>query len=660
MPEAIPHPITVDFETLGIEGRPHYPPSPVGVSIKPWKKKAKYYAWGHVSGGNNCTWQEAKAALEKVWNSRAPLLFQNAKFDLAVADAHFDLPPPKWDRVHDTLFLLFLDDPRQSSFSLKPAAERLLNWPPEEQDAVANWLVEHQPIPGVKITRGKGKHNAGKYIAYAPGDLVGKYANGDTERTEAIFAFLYKSIKDRGMLGSYDRERRVLPVLLDIEKPGVQTDYKRLGHDVDLYQEVREKVKAWVFKRLKRPVDDFNINSGAQLLEALVVAGKVDPNQLLLTDTGNQSASKESLSGAMTDRLLQEMLAYLSELSTCLDTFMLNYYYTASMLSSHRIYTDWNQVRQDRQGGMAKGIVGTSTGRLSSTPNFQNISNMFPPHFKHLLDPKQFKTDAEYKKAVAALVKCPFDLPPLPMVRSYIIPFEGEIFIDRDYSQQELRILSHYEQGPLFDAYMENNWLDVHTWAKDEINALLSANFDRRPVKDIGFGLIYGMGVGKLAYKAGSTVDVAKQLKKAYLTIAPGLNDLYKDMRRRARDDEPIYTWGGREYYCEDPKLVDGRLRTFDYKMVNLLIQGSAADCTKEAFIRYHETKPPGHRLVLNVHDQLTSSIPRSELEEGMECMRVAMESVEFDVPMLTEGSWSDTTWSKTDLIDYDKKGVRL
>jgi len=34
------------------------------------------------------------------------------------------------------------------------------------------------------------------------------------------------------------------------------------------------------------------------------------------------------------------------------------------------------------------------------------------------------------------------------------------------------------------------------------------------------------------------------------------------------------------------------------------------------------------------------------------------MESVEFDVPMLSEGSTSSTNWN--DLKDYDKKGKKL
>ena len=62
--------------------------------------------------------------------------------------------------------------------------------------------------------------------------------------------------------------------------------------------------------RLKQPndVDLFNIGSGKQLLDVLKQRNKLDESKLLLTDNGNQSASKESLAGAMTDRLLQENL----------------------------------------------------------------------------------------------------------------------------------------------------------------------------------------------------------------------------------------------------------------------------------------------------------------------------------------------------------------
>ena len=645
-------PTTVDFETLGITPRPDYPPVPVSVSIKKYKKKPKFYAWGHITGGNNCSWMEAKQALEEVWNSDDPVLFQNAKFDLAVAEEGFDLPPIPWQRLHDTLLLLFLHDPRQTELSLKPAAERLLGQEPEEQDAVADWLIANQPVPGRKIGRAKGANYFGAFIAYCPGNIVGPYANGDVNRTEDLFTLLWPLIMADSRARAYERERRLIPILMDMESQGVPVAHKRLRNDVDKYLGVRDRLTDWIRKQLKVSAD-FNVDSDRQLLDALISANKVDESRLLLTEKGNLSASKESLAGAMSDHRIAAALAYRAELNTSLNTFMLNWLNTAD-LSKGLIWTNWNQVRQPNERG--KGTVGARTGRLSSTPNFQNIPNPFLAHFQHLLARALFKTVKDYLAAKRLLPRAPFELPPLPNVRSYIEPFPGDVLIDRDYSQQELRLLGHYEEGPLLEAYLENVWLDVHNWAKDMINEMLSSNYTRKPIKDIGFGLIYGMGLGLLAQKIGADVDTAKTLKNAYLTVAPGLRQMYRDMKAIARDGDYMTTWGGRQYMCEEPMIIGGRWREFDYKMVNFLIQGSAADVTKEAVVRYYDVKPDNHKLLLTVHDEGLSSVPRKEREEGMQLMKETMESIELDIPLLTEGTWSSTNWAE--MKDYDKGGV--
>lgn len=212
------------------------------------------------------------------------------------------------------------------------------------------------------------------------------------------------------------------------------------------------------------------------------------------------------------------------------------------------------------------------------------------------------------------------------------------------------------------DTYLSNPWVDFHDYAKAELEKM-GKFYDRKPVKNTNLGLIYGMGVGKLAIRNDMSVEEANELKKAIMTLYPGLKQMYRDMKVRAKAGEPIRTWGGREYYCEAPKLVNGRIMEFDYKMVNVLIQGSAADCTKEAIIRYDEAakkigKQDAWPVLLNVHDQLTVSAPKKELKEAMEVLRVAMESVEFDVPILSEGAVSSTNWAE--LKDYDKKGKVL
>lgn len=635
-----PKPVTIDFETFGIEGRPKYPPIPVGVSIKYPGKKSKYYAWGHPTG-NNCCISEAATELTKAYQHKDGLLFQNGKFDVDVADVHFGLQVPSWDRIHDTLFLLFLDDPHQIELGLKPSATRLLGLPAEEQDAVGEWLIANQPVPGVKISKSKSSdHYFGRYIAYAPGDLVGKYANGDVDRTEAIFNLLWKKTVDRGMLVAYNRERQLMPILLEMERQGLPTDHKRLAADVAMYNEWRVKIDAWLVKTLKAPAD-INLDSGAQLVDAMVEAGKADPDLLPRTPTGKFQTNKEALLQGVTDKVLLAVLKYRTQLNTCLNTFMQPWLATADV-SGGLIFTTWNQTKTPS----GDSNVGTRTGRLSSTPNFQNIPKEFKAIFLHE-DPKDKK-----------LPKCPFkDLPPLPKVRSYITPFAGHVMIDRDYSQQEPRILAHFDGGALMDKYVENPWIDFHDYAKAELEKM-GKFYDRKPVKNTNLGLIYGMGVGKLAAKNDMTVEESGELKKAILQLYPGLKEMYKDMKVRAKSKTPIRTWGGREYYCEEPKLVDGRIREFDYKLVNVLIQGSAADCTKEAIIRYRAAKHPEAKIILNVHDQVTVSVPKKIFKTEMEVLRRTMESVEFDVPILSEGAISDTNWDE--LRDYDKKGKLL
>lgn len=623
---------TVDFETKGIEQRPEYPPEPVGVSV--WlagQRRPQYYGWGHPEG-NNCTRSGALAVLRKVWSDPTPKLFHHGKFDRDVAETRLGLPPLPWEQSHDTMFAAFLHDPHADKLDLKSLAEVLLDEPPAERDELHEWILARvfTSLPGgegsVVVARSKPEgffkvppSQAGAFIAYAPGGLVGRYANGDTSRTRSLFQVLYPYLAEHGMLEAYDRERRLEPVLLKSERAGVAVNHRRLSRDVGAWEASLVETDRWISRRLKTP--DLEVDKAEQLADAIERCDKVD--EWILTPGGKRSTSKENLIECVTDGALVEVLAYRALLVNAIRNFGRPWLRMAGA-SGGRIYTNWNQVRSTDSGGGR----GARTGRLSSNPNFQNVSKA----------PRDVKLPAALAKKVS----------PLPFLREYIVPRKGHTLLDRDYSQQELRILGHYEDNVLLSEYLADPFLDLHDLARRMINDMLRTDYPRKPIKNMGFGLIYGMGLARLADQMGVDRNVAKMLKRAYLQIFPGLRELINELSELGEAGEAIRTWGGREYHVEEPKYSKEfqRMQTFEYKLLNVLIQGSAADCTKEAIIRVDEVTRPETTFLMSVHDQLVYDTPKFGSNAEMCRIREAMESIEFDIPMLSDGK-TGSSWGK-------------
>lgn len=612
------NPVVLDFETEGIQGRPKYPPKPVGYSLAFPGRQPVYYGWGHPTN-NNCDFDKAKTILEDVWRSGAEVLCHNAKFDLDVAETHMGLKMLPWERIHDTMFLLFLADPYAMSYALKPAAERYLGLPPEERDAVREWLVT------AGICR-KTQSDWGAHIAEAPGDVVGRYAKGDVTRTKQLFQKLMPRVASQGMTEAYNRERQLLPILLENERQGINVNLRALNRDVGVYQQALETADRHIAKLLKTP--DLNIDADADLAQALLKSGCVTDWEY--TATGRLKTSKDSLTpDKFHDKQVSSLLGYRNRLATALRTFMGPWLNTANE-SGGSIYTNWNQVRQVGGGG-ASGFAGTRTGRLSSNPNFQNI-------------PKSWTDKDDGYEHPTAL-----ELPVLPLLRRYIIPDRGGVLAHRDYSQQELRILAHYEDGQLLRGYLANPKYDVHGIVQRGLAEVLGHEFPRVNVKRFVFQKLYGGGIPAIMGSLKCDDVTARSVVQALLAILPGYNKLNEDVKERGAFGEPIRTWGGRVYHVETPKIIDGRRRTFEYKMLNYLIQGSAADCTKEALIRYDAMRKDG-RLLVTVHDEINISVPKSAIKEEMAILKEAMEGVKFDVAMISEGKIG-SNWAS--LKDY-------
>lgn len=611
-------PITLDFETEAIQGNPIVnPPRPVGLAVWVPGQEPAYMSFGHPSG-NNCSWGDCRGYLRTILReTKRPVLFHNAGFDVTVAGEYFldgvgNWPWGEWERVHDTMYLLFLADPYAATLSLKPSADRYLGMAAEEQNALHDWILNNIPEATAKT--------AGAYISRAPAPIVAPYAIGDVVRTRKLFDLLHTRIVEQGMEEAYDRERRLFPITHRGTRTGIRIDRDTLIHHEHVYTKCLEVAES----RLEAALDlaPGTVGETGVFVDALERKGFV--TEWVLTPTGKKSKAKDNLK--INNPEVKILYEYSSALHTCLQTFMRPW--LALSASDGRVHPNWNQVKQYREGGKLTDKKGTQTGRLSSdSPNFQNVP-----------------TEFTYPDGTPLAV--PDGLHPLPLMRRYCLPEPGHVWLKRDFSSQEIRILAHFEDGSLCEAYRGNPKLDPHKMAQELILAMIGVEYARKSIKITGFSIIYGAGATGLSHQLGQSYDEAAAIKGAYLRAMPGIQELMDDVQNRGRSGNPIRTWGGRLYYTEPPKVVGGRLRSFEYKLLNYLIQGSAADQTKESIIEWEGERDSDTVFLATVHDEINISSPKEVWRERMEKLTKHMNADRFDVPFLSEGfvgeNWHD------------------
>lgn len=604
-----------DFETAAIGPRPAYPPKPVGIALMSAAiPKGQYFAFGHPTG-NNCTEAEARRKAKQFFKEHK-VVCHNAGFDLDVAETHWGIEwPREWD---DTMLMAFLEDPDSPSLSLKPLGERYLGEKPTEQDRLKEWVLAN--VKSTNEARG-GKMYWAKFICMAPGDLVGRYAVGDDRRTKGLHAkFSKTTLAEPRLAGAYARELKVTKILVDMERRGVPIDVRRLAKDVEKYDDVLRGIEEALWKKLKVPKaqrirkeDDEKDGfawGGPNFANRLVESGLVE--YLPITKKGNPSTSAESLLTVMPARLAKEFEVR-SQIATCLSTFMRPWLEMARETDG-LFFARFNQVRDNEMG------IGVRTGRLSMSPNLQNV----------------IRSDKD---------------PRVPKLRDYVVPGRRyAALVQRDFSQQELRLLAHYEDGPFLASYLANPDQDGHILVRDLIRETTGIVLDRRPVKDLNFGLIYGQGLALTAEKLGVPKMEAKKLRTAHAQSLPGLPKLQEMLDERSAAKEPIWTWGGRRYYCEEPAYVEKfkRVMDFAYKMLNKLIQGSAADVTKQAMVNYSEApEAEENPMLMQVHDELILGLRRAgDARRVHGALRGAMLSMDgIAVPMVSDGKLGRVSW---------------
>ena len=400
------------------------------------------------------------------------------------------------------------------------------------------------------------------------------------------------------------------PVLAAMEATGIRIDCPYLA---ELSAELATTLAELEIRAREAAGVDFNLASPKQLGELLFETLGLERKKSRKTKTGwsTDAAVLEKLEHdhpvvplVLEHRTLSKLRStYVEALPALMEP------------ETGRVHTDFNQAV-------------TATGRLSSSnPNLQNIP---------------IRTEFSRR------------------IRKAFLPQEGWLLLSADYSQIELRILTHLSgEEVLVQAYNDGD--DVHALTarllldKEEVSAE-----ERRLGKTINFGVIYGMGAQRFARETGLGQAQAKEFLGRYKQRYPKVFAFLELQERLALSRGFVETILGRRrpfhfdpgglgrLLGKDPLAIDleaarrGGMEGQQLRAAaNAPIQGSSADIIKLAMVELHRTlgeRGLPARLLLQVHDELVLEVAPEALEEVSELTRLTMEqAVQLRVPLKVE-----------------------
>jgi len=254
----------------------------------------------------------------------------------------------------------------------------------------------------------------------------------------------------------------------------------------------------------------------------------------------------------------------------------------------------------------------TTTGRLSSfQPNLQNVPK---EDFHKWAVRNSFKRRDNYTL--------------------FFFDYKGQemyIMIDLSGDQQ---VIDQVASG-----------VDIYIAMAQMVERYTGLKISRSQAKALALGVAYGQGIKLIAANLKCAESEAKTLRGAFRKSLQGVNDLDAWCKRQAKLYGKIHNPYGRVSIIE---------RGFEYKTLNALIQGTAADCTKAAFVSCFELlKDYKSKIDLTVHDEIIFSIHDNEHHLLPEISRLMVEAYPHrHLPLRVDIESSKTTWgAKADYV---------
>ncbi len=416
-----------------------------------------------------------------------------------------------------------------------------------------------------------------------------------TSAVDALYGALAERLRERGQWELFETaELPLCRVLAEMERTGCRVDGKALSTFGELLSARAGALETKIYELADGP---FNINSPKQLGEVLF--GKLGLPHGKKTKTG-WSTNADVLEKLRRESAIVDAVLEYRQLTKLRST------YADGLLKA--IDPD-GRVRTRFQ------MTVTATGRLSSAePNLQNIPT---------------RTDLGSE------------------IRKMFVPEPGNVLVDADYSQIELRLLAHIsgDEG-MRAAFRAGGDFHAETAAKVFGVAREDVTHEmRRRAKAVNFGIVYGISPFSLAQDIGVTQKEAKAYMDAYFATFPGVRAYMDAVVEQAKRDGWVETLYHRRRDLPELKSSNFNMRAFGERVaLNMPIQGTAADIMKLAMIAVWKrlrAELPAARLVLQVHDELIVECPEGDAARAAALLAEEMEHVaQLSVPLTADAHW--------------------
>lgn len=451
------------------------------------------------------------------------------------------------------------------------------------------------------------------HMGDVPAQLLHSYAKKDALYTLLVW-FAMLGYLTKTLTWSYNLDMAMLPIILGMKCRGIPLDIPFCRQKLKvLRKQQREFLRTYRIEKV-----------GPKALKE-VIFPKLGIRLQYKTEKGNWKFDEKTIrryqvqypkQSEVLERIIQYRKAKQSD-ST---------YYSGYIYHSYhgKIYPTFN-------------LTNAKTGRFSSSsPNIQNV-----------------KKRGEERKAF--------------LVRP------GFINIYWDYDQIELRLLAHYSKDKqLLNIFKRGIDPHAHTavlmgitpeMMKSFLSGTLRRMEPRAVGKNLNFSFWYGMGVEMFSLNLGLTMKEGQKLYDLYKRAYPDATAWSDRLIQTARSIGYVEDIFGKRYYPDD--------RYSYYKLINYLIQGTAAQVMKIGMLRtqrvLHKDKRnlsiirelPLHTMyaiqLLTVHDEIGIEFEdkRSLVLSLVPKITKALTITDtFKVPLTVGIKWTRTNWGEVKEIE--------